>query len=279
MSENFAPGQSFFRAKRHLGQNFLVDRNILAEIVERAAVTRQDTILEIGPGRGVLTRELLLRNCACLHAVELDFRLKEELENLAASDPRLKLSWGDAMKTDYGALAPFPNKAVANIPYNITTPLIWKLLPFASRGLSYHLFMVQKEAADRLTAPADSKERYPLGVALEAMGEVRLVRKVPPTCFRPVPRVDSAIVEIRLERNLDLTDDSLWSDLLHAGFRQRRKTLLNNLKGFQGIPDWTCRFENLGLDVKIRAEDLRGEEWLEVYGCVKDALGSAAGES
>lgn len=255
----------FLYAKKHLGQNFLVDRNVLMEIVERAAVTATDTILEVGPGQGVLTKELLQKGCAKLYTVELDERMRPFLENIEAAPSRFERVWGDAMRVDYGAFSPFPNKVVANIPYNITTPLIWRLLPFAAHGLTYHLYMVQKEAADRLLAPADTKERYPLGVALEAMGQVKLVRKVPPTCFRPVPRVDSAVVEIALNRNLDLMTDSLWSDLLHAAFRQRRKTLINNLKLFRPDAPWQNILETATIDPKTRAEDLSCEAWLVLY--------------
>lgn len=268
MSDFKSASPEFFRAKKRLGQNFLVDRNILAEIVERAHVAADDVILEVGPGQGVLTAELLRAGCACLHAVELDLRLKDILERMQSGEPRLHLVWGDAMHVDYSSFSPFPRKVVANIPYNITTPLIWKLLTFASAGLTYHLYMVQKEAADRLLAPHDTKERYPLGVTLEAMGRVALVRRVPPGCFRPVPRVDSAIIEIELTRNLHLMRDSLWSDLLHAAFRQRRKTLFNNLKGFHGIEDWRPCLEKIDVDVRIRAEDLTTEEWLSLYACL-----------
>ena len=253
-----------FRAKKRFGQNFLVDRNILLEIVERARVSPGDVVLEIGPGKGALTKELLSKECSRLYAVEVDLRLKDALEKLR-EHPRLELVWGDAMRVDYGAFFPFPNKIVANIPYNITTPLIWKLLTFAPSGLTYHLYMVQKEAADRLTASRDTKERYPLGVALEVMGRSTLVRRVPPSCFRPVPRVDSAVVEIELNRNLHLMKTPLWSDLLHAGFRQRRKTLLNNLKGFEGVEDWRPLLGEASIDPKIRAEDLSGDEWLRLY--------------
>jgi 16S rRNA (adenine1518-N6/adenine1519-N6)-dimethyltransferase len=258
------PGVSF-RARRRLGQNFLVDRNILLEIVERARIGRDDVVLEVGPGRGVLTRELLSRGCACLYAVELDTRLRDVLEPMQTHDPRLRLIWADALRVEYGALSPFPGKVVANIPYNITTPLIWKLLFFAPRGLTRHLYMVQKEAADRLLAPRDTKERYPLGVALEAMGGVTLVRRVPPSCFRPVPRVDSAIVEIAITQNFHLMRNRLWSDLLHVSFRQRRKTLLNNLKGFMGTDNWRPVLEAAGIPERIRAEDLSVEEWLGIY--------------
>lgn len=269
MSDLSSSRSTFFRAKKHLGQNFLVDRNVLSGIVERARIAPEDVILEIGPGQGVLTRELLQAGCAYLHAIELDSRLTDILEVLRAEHrSRLNIIWDDAMRTDCNALAPFPNKIVANIPYNITTPLIWRLLDLAPRGLTYHLYMVQKEAADRLTAPRDTKERYPLGVTLEAMGEVTLVRRVPPGCFRPIPRVDSAVVEIVLKHNFFLMQDSLWSDLLHTAFRQRRKTLLNNLKDFHDIDDWRPILAETGVDARIRAEDLSTEQWLRLYRCL-----------
>ncbi|MCL2009304.1 MAG: 16S rRNA (adenine(1518)-N(6)/adenine(1519)-N(6))-dimethyltransferase RsmA [Synergistaceae bacterium] len=254
-----------FYAKKRFGQNFLVDRNVLLDITECASVSPSDVILEVGPGYGTMTKELLDRGCARLYAVELDIRFKDVLEKLASDYPGLQVVWGDAVKVDYEAFFPFPNKVAANIPYNITTPLIWRLLTFAPRGMNSHVYMVQKEAADRLTAARDTKDRYPLGVSLEVMGEAKVVRRVPPACFRPVPRVDSAVVKITLTRNFHLMLDSLWSDLLHAGFRQRRKTLVNNLKGFGGVEDWRPRLELSGIEPKIRAEDLSGDEWLRLY--------------
>ena len=257
-----------FHTKKRFGQNFLVDRNVLLDVVDNASVSSSDVILEVGPGQGIMTKELLDRGCALLFAVELDVRLKGVLEKLASDCPRLQVVWGDAVRVDYGEFSPFPNKVVANIPYNITTPLIWRLLTFAPRGMNCHVYMVQKEAADRLTAARDTKDRYPLGVSLEVMGDVAVVRKVPPTCFRPMPRVDSAVVKITLLRNLHLMQSSLWSDLLHAGFRQRRKMLVNNLKGFSGVENWSPVLESCGIELKIRAEDLSGEEWLRLYSAV-----------
>lgn len=264
-----------FRALHRYGQNFLVDRGVLEDIVNRAAIGAEDVVLEIGPGQGVLTRALLERGCAHLHAVELDDRLRGPLETLALREPRLSLHWGDALRMDCGAFVPFPQRGVANIPYNITTPLIWSLLRLAARGLRYHLYMVQKEAADRLTADADTKERYPLGVTLEVMGAVERVRRVPPSCFRPRPRVDSAVIEIVLSRNFHLMENGLWSGLLHRGFAQRRKTLFNNLKGFEGIGDWERLLKEADVDPRSRAEDLAGETWLRLYELLKMRLGKA----
>ena len=215
-------------------------------MVDYASVSSADVVLEVGPGQGAVTKELLGRGCSRLYTVELDIRLKGSLEKLASDCPRLQIVWGDAVRIDYGEFSPFPNKVVANIPYNITTPLIWRLLTLAPRGLNSHVYMLQKEAADRLTAARDTKERYPLGVSLEVMGEIAIVRKVPPTCFRPMPRVDSSVVKIELTRNIHLMQDTLWSDLLHSGFRQRRKTLVNNLKGFcgQSVEGWHSILES-----------------------------------
>ena len=243
------------KALKRYGQNFLVDRNILAIMTRRASLSPDDVILEIGPGHGILTRALLAGNVRCVHAVELDRRLRSELEELSRNDGRLRLHWGDAVKYDYSELLPFPNTVVANIPYNITTPLISELLSYAAHGLTYHLYMLQREAAERLTAPPDTKARYPLGVTVEAMGRAEVVRNVPRSCFRPVPEVESAITEIVIERNFELGGSELWNGILHRGFSHRRKTLANNLKGYADV---------LGYG-SMRAEDLTCGQWLEIY--------------
>ena len=252
-------------ALKRFGQNFLIDKNILALIISRAELNSDDCVLEIGPGHGVLTHALLEKKISCLHSIELDERLRPELEELASREKNFYLHWGDAVKFNYEALAPFPNKTVANIPYNITTPLIWNLLKFSARGLRYFLFMLQKEAALRLTAPPDTKERYPLGVTIEAMGRATIVKNVSRKCFRPVPEVDSAVVEIVVEKNFELLNSPTWSELLHRGFAQRRKTLLNNLKGFKNISDWREIFSAAKIEENIRAEDLTFENWLAIF--------------
>ena len=260
-----------FKNLKRYGQNFLIDKNILKNIIDYADIIKDDdVVLEIGPGRGVLTRELLNHGVSCLHAVEIDERLRPELESLANEDARLKLHWCDAVKFNYELLTPFPSKVIANIPYNITTPLIWNLLKFADRGLNKFIFMVQKEAADRIIAKADCKERYPLGAAIEAMGSAKILKAVSPECFNPVPKVKSALIEIKLEKNFELMRDNLFSDLLHKAFAHRRKTLLNNLKGFVDEPEEII--EAAGLDLNLRAEDLDAEAWLKIYRLIKNKL-------
>ena len=237
--------------------------------MKRAAVTPEDVILEIGPGGGILTRGLLSAGPRALYAVEVDERLRDGLEALASRDGRLRLFWGDAVRFDYRAELPeTPTKIVANLPYHITTPILWafleKLIP---AGVGYMLLMVQLESAERIASPERSRARSPLGVTVEAMGGAEILRKVPPQAFRPQPRVNSALIEIKIEKNRGLANDRTWRALLARSFTQRRKTLVNN---------WTAGFADIdreralaildahGLSATARAEELPLEKWFEL---------------
>lgn len=252
-----------------IGQNFLIDESVVAYTVKRAAVTPDDVILEIGPGGGILTRGLLSAGPRALCAVEVDERLRDGLEALASRDGRLRLFWGDAVRFDYRAGLPeTPTKIVANLPYHITTPILWtfleKLIP---AGVGYMLLMVQLESAERIASPERSRARSPLGVTVEAMGGAEILRKVPPQAFRPQPRVNSALIEIKIEKNRGLANDRTWRALLARSFTQRRKTLVNN---------WTACYADIdreralaildahGLSATARAEELPLEKWFEL---------------
>lgn len=252
-----------------IGQNFLIDESVVAYTVKRAAVTPDDVILEIGPGGGILTRGLLSAGPRALCAVEVDERLRDGLEALASRDGRLCLFWGDAVRFDYRAELPeTPTKIVANLPYHITTPILWafleKLIP---AGVGYMLLMVQLESAERIASPERSRARSPLGVTVEAMGGAEILRKVPPQAFRPQPRVNSALIEIKIEKNRGLANDRTWRALLARSFTQRRKTLVNN---------WTAGYADIdreralaildahGLSATARAEELPLEKWFEL---------------
>ena len=252
-----------------IGQNFLIDESVVAYTVKRAAVTPDDVILEIGPGGGILTRGLLSAGPRALCAVEVDERLRDGLEALASRDGRLRLFWGDAVRFDYRAGLPeTPTKIVANLPYHITTPILWtfleKLIP---EGVGYMLLMVQLESAERIASPERSRARSPLGVTVEAMGGAEILRKVPPQAFRPQPRVNSALIEIKIEKNRGLANDRAWRALLARSFTQRRKTLVNN---------WTAGYADIdreralaildahGLSATARAEELPLEKWFEL---------------
>ncbi len=235
-------------------------------MVKRAGIASADTVLEIGPGGGFLTKALLAADCAHLDAVEIDTRLRPDLEAIAATDSRLALHWADAVQFDYGTLASPPDKVVANLPYHITTPILWRLLEsFSGRGTDYYLLMVQKEAADRIVSGAGVRESNPLGITLAAMGSATVGRKVPRGAFTPMPRVDSAIVEIRLSGdNVHLPRDRAWRRLLQGSFAQRRKTLINNWSAAFGVSK-AATTETLAahaLPPLSRPEELRLESWL-----------------
>ncbi len=205
--------------------------------------------------------------------MEIDRSLSGYLCDIPLANPgRFSLIWEDALALDYTALSPHPGKVVANIPYNITTPLIWRLLeqlpPF---GTDFFLLMVQREAADRVIAPPRTKERYPLGITLELMGKATLVRNVSPRSFRPAPSVLSALLEIRLSGcYIDLPNDALWRGMLRSGFAHRRKKLLNNLLSLSPEKDWKTLFHTGGICENARAEELTGDDWIGLWRSAKE---------
>lgn len=259
-----------FIHKTSLGQNFLIDRNILGKIVEYSNISSHDVVLEVGSGMGILTRELALKGCQKLYSLEIDKRLEEYLLPLEEEFSNLSLIWTDAVKFDYSCrLDPLPNKMIANLPYHITTPLLWKIITtLVDKGLNYFILMVQKEAAERLCAPPGTKERYPLGITIDAMGTAKPLLKVSPQSFRPIPRVDSILLEIKLHNNFQLGSDPTWKNMLRTAFAQRRKTLLNNLVPFIesiGKADLGKIMSELGIDGRNRPEQLTTDQWLNCF--------------
>lgn len=249
-----------------IGQNFLIDRSIVDFMIGRAKLTPEDKVLEIGPGEGILTEGLLSTECSGVCTVELDTRLKHTIDMLAIKDSRLHPLWGDAVQFDYENKLPWmPNRVIANLPYHITTPLLWvfleKLVP---HGLDYMLLMVQLESAQRITSHHGHRERSPLGITVEAMGTSAILRNVPPSAFRPQPRVNSCIIEIKIENNSTLACDRTWRGLLARSFTQRRKTLINNwISGYTEINREKAIeiLERNGLKTTARAEELPLDVW------------------
>jgi 16S rRNA (adenine1518-N6/adenine1519-N6)-dimethyltransferase len=252
-----------------IGQNFLIDHSIVDFMIGRAKLTPDDKVLEIGPGEGILTEGLLSTECSGVCTVELDTRLKHTIDMLAIKDSRLHPLWGDAVQFDYENKLPWmPNRVIANLPYHITTPLLWvfleKLVP---RGLNYMLLMVQLESAQRITSPHGHRERSPIGITVEAMGTSAILRSVPPSAFRPQPRVNSCIIEIKIENNRTLACDRTWRGLLARSFTQRRKTLINNwISGYADIDrDKALEIlERNELKPTARAEELSLDIWLSL---------------
>ena len=263
------PNLKSFKHNTDIGQNFLRDSSVARWMVERASLKNGDRVLEIGPGNGILTKEILTSSCDALSAVELDTRLREFIEPLSAADSRLSLYWGDAVVFDYSGIKDSPTHIIANLPYHITTPVIWKLLEdFSKSELKYMLFMVQKEAAERLAAGSSRRESNPLAITLSALGDVAVPRQVGRTAFFPMPHVDSSIVEIKLNGGYkNLPADRTWRRLLSGSFVQRRKTLLNNWSGSFGISKATGSeiLASHALPPLSRPEELPLEKWLELY--------------
>lgn len=249
-----------------IGQNFLVDHTVVDYMIKRAALGKEDFVLEIGPGEGILTEGLLSTGLCGLCTLELDTRLKHIIDTLARRDARMTALWGDAVRYDYEEALPwFPNRVIANLPYHITTPLLWTFLEkLAPHGLRYLLLMVQLESAERIISPAGHRERSPLGITIELMGSAQILRKIPPTAFRPQPRVNSCLIEIKLERDFELALDVKWRTLLSRSFAQRRKTLVNNwIAGYPGVSRDAAMalLVKNGLRASSRAEELTLDIW------------------
>lgn len=249
-----------------IGQNFLIDHSIVDFMIGRAKLTSEDKVLEIGPGEGILTEGLLRTECSGVCTVELDTRLKHTIDMLAIKDGRLHPLWGDAVQFDYENKLPWmPNRIIANLPYHITTPLLWVFLEkLAPKGLEYMLLMVQLESAQRTTSSHGHRERSPLGITVEAMGTSTILRNVSPSAFRPQPRVNSCIIEIKIENDTTLACDRTWRGLLARSFAQRRKTLINNwISGYADIDrDKALEIlERNELKPTARAEELCLDTW------------------
>jgi 16S rRNA (adenine1518-N6/adenine1519-N6)-dimethyltransferase len=213
------------RSSRRLGQNFLADQNLLDAIVREASLDTSDVVLEVGGGGGALT-ERLAPAVARLHVIELDDRLRDELEPLAKAAGNVDLVWGDAMRVDLGNLAPAPTKMVANLPYSVATPLLLRTISELP-SLREWLVMVQREIADRLGADPGGKEYGSASVQVQLACEVTMLRAVDPAVFVPRPRVGSAL--IRLRRRGPAPSASL-SELVRDAFAHRRKSLARSVE-------------------------------------------------
>lgn len=262
-TENQTPKRNTIRAKRSLGQNFLVDHHYQKRIVSALRPGADETIVEIGPGRGALTRGLLEEG-ARLVAIEADRELIPVLEPLFASHASSRLICANALEADYCQLIlpALSARVVANLPYNISTPILQRLLE-RRNCISEMVLMLQREVVDRMTAGPGGKEYGYLSILVSYYCEVERLFNVPPKAFRPSPRVDSSVVRLRIRTipPVSVTDEKLFFRVTQVLFSQRRKTLLNNLRagtsvlGFE-IASKRDEFENSGIELTRRAETL-----------------------
>ena len=254
-------------AKKSLGQNFLVDRRIVSRIIAAAELTPNDTVLEIGPGRGILTRPLAER-AASLTAVELDDELAAALTSEFASRSHVRIVHADAREVDIASLVPpqAPYKLIANLPYYAAQPIVRRFLE-AEHKPTQMVVMVQREVARNMTAkPGDMSI---LSVATQLYGRPRIVTSVPPRAFRPAPKVTSAIVRIDVfpQPALKLDSADAFFTLVRAGFSAPRKQIHNCLQQGLSIPrsEAEAMLSATNIDPKRRPQTLSLEDWGSLY--------------
>lgn len=245
------------RARKRFGQHFLTDDAIIDNIVASLALQTDDTVVEIGPGRGALTRPLAARGTA-LHAIEFDRDLVSSLVEEFGTADNVTVHEADALDFDFATLGT-DLRVVGNLPYNISTPILFHLLNFipAIRDITV---MLQKEVVDRMVAGPGSKAYGRLTVMLQSRMEVVPLLDVPPEAFSPPPRVDSAVVCMRpvpTDRYAPFNSDQL-SSIVSSAFSKRRKTMQNALKGRVAIRD----LEAAGIDPGSRPEQVGVTEWI-----------------
>jgi 16S rRNA (adenine1518-N6/adenine1519-N6)-dimethyltransferase len=238
------------KARKRFGQNFLVDEHIITDIIRAIRPQSADLMVEIGPGLGALTRPLL-QQLAQLHVVEID---RDILARLESDYPKgqLIIHAGDALKFDLAQL-PAPLRVVGNLPYNISSPLLFYFAGYAERIIDMH-FMLQNEVVERMVAEPSTPAYGRLSVMLQYRFYMEKLLDVPPQSFRPAPKVDSAIVRIiPLPVNqVRVLNQPLFAEVVAAAFGQRRKTLRNTLRSYLQEAD----FEILAINSQLRAENL-----------------------
>jgi 16S rRNA (adenine1518-N6/adenine1519-N6)-dimethyltransferase len=245
---------------RDLGQHFLVDENILGVIGRLAGLEEDDVVLEVGPGLGVLTA-FLAERVARVHAVELDRALEPHLAERLAGHSNIEMHFGDALRIDLGALEPPPGKLVANLPYNIATPLVVESLD-GLPSVGQWTVMVQREVADRFFATPSTKAYGAVSVLVQLVAERTGFHPVSRTVFRPQPNVDSALVAFR-RTGLPEAYPQV-KRVVEAAFAHRRKTLPNSLElsGLAPRPRATEALAAIGRPPDIRAEALEPREFV-----------------
>ena len=270
-----------FNFQKKFGQNFLIDEHVLDKIIRAAEITKDDYVLEIGPGIGTMTQYLA---CAAreVTAVEIDRALIPILEDTLKEYDNVSIINEDILKVDIAALAKEknggrPSKVVANLPYYITTPIIMGL--FESHvPLESITVMVQKEVADRMQVGPGTKDYGALSLAVQYYAEPYIVANVPPNCFMPRPAVGSAVIRLTRHQKppVEVMDEKLMFRLIRASFNQRSKTLANGLKNSGELnlskEVITAAIEKLGKGSSVRGEALDLEEFARLTNIIKEEM-------
>ena len=263
------------KARKKYGQNFLIDANVIRNIVEAAGITEEDCVLEIGPGIGSMT-QLLSEAAGKVICVEIDEGLRPVLEETLEDCENVKILWQDILKTDLRAVCEEQNggkplKVVANLPYYVTTPILMQLLG-QKNVFSSITVMVQKEVADRIRSGPGSKEYGALSLAVQYYAEPEAVMTVPPACFLPRPGVDSCVLCLRAygEPPVECNERVMFA-LIRAAFNQRRKTLANAVSHGYSLDGRTISreevtdvLERMGLSPTVRGEAMSLDQFAEM---------------
>ncbi len=262
-----------FDFQKKFGQNFLIDARVLEKIMDAADITKEDFVLEIGPGIGTMTQYLAERAREVL-AVEIDKNLIPILSETLSEYDNVNILNADILKTDLKKIAEEKNggrsvKVVANLPYYITTPIIMGL--FESHvPVENVTVMVQKEVADRMQAGPGTKDYGALSLAVQYYAEPYIAANVPPNCFMPRPKVGSAVIRLTKHKTppVQVTNEKLLFQLIRASFNQRRKTLQNGIKNFSGLnfskEEVAEALEQMGVSPTIRGEALTLEQFAQL---------------
>lgn len=265
--------------QKKFGQNFLIDTHVLEKIIASAGVTKDDFILEIGPGIGTMT-QYLCESAGKVMAVEIDGNLIPVLQDTLSAYSNVTVVNEDVLKLDMVQIAQEynegkPIKVVANLPYYITTPIIMEL--FESHvPLESVTVMVQKEVADRMQAAPGSKEYGALSLAVQYYARTEIVANVPPNCFMPRPNVGSAVIRLTChkENPVKVADEKFMFRIIRASFNQRRKTLQNGLGNDAGLSvtkeETAMALEEMGLSQTIRGERLSLEQFAQLSNLLQE---------
>ena len=264
-----------FKFSKSLGQNFLIDTNVIDRILEGARVQEGDYVIEVGPGIGTLTKEMG-RTAEKVVAIEIDKTLIPILEETLADFPNIEVINQDILKVDVQELVKAklnggPVKLIANLPYYITTPIVMKFLE-EDIPVTDIVVMVQKEVADRMNAQPNSKDYGALSVAVQYYCDTEIVAKAPRHMFMPQPNVDSTVIglHVREERKYNVDNEDIFFKTVKASFGQRRKTLLNSLGGlgFLSKDQIKVALQEANIDEKRRGETLSIEEFASLSNAV-----------
>lgn len=249
--------------KKSLGQNFLFDTNLLKAIVKDGLVEKDDTVLEIGAGAGTLTEQIALvaKN---VKSFEIDKSLKQRLDEIATRHNNIQFFFMDFMDADVENLFEGQARVVANIPYYITTPIVFKLVEHIKKFKSI-LVLVQKEVAERFASKNDTKEYGITSVILQSIFDVTIPRIVKKECFTPAPKIDSALCLLVPHDKYNISDFESFKKFVHQSFSMRRKTLINNLKSFCDKQKLISELSSLGYSETTRPEQIKIKHFVELF--------------